>query len=346
MKKKLTILFGILSMEVFTPNAHSYYFTESETCVPLDLRNDFELKMRNQGDISWCYAHAAADYLQFIHRIPVQISAADIAIKYNLRRWPRFRKWLMGDAVPETGFIRDAILDIDSIGYCPEEYFPSETWTKRFLIGEFAGKKIEVPIKNALKDFMTLVEQVREGFFLAPKEIPFVFEFKGISEDQFMEVLFRQETGDSLQELRSLACGSHRVPFSKNIKFLSREWRGRNSFHHINESLDSRMPVTVDFFYGLLENVDYYEYSVSELHTALLMGRRFHATNGECQYLIKDSYGSDCSQYDPRHECEGGYLWINESDLFGAMTSLVRVLDFDTGFSGTVQQRQDESSVR
>lgn len=342
MKKTLILLCNILFLVTSAPEAHSYYFTESLDCSPVDLRSDFQLKMRNQGDISWCYAHAAADYLQFIHRIPVQISAADIATNYNQRRLPRFMKWLKGDVVPETGFIRSAIYDVDSTGYCPEEYFPSETWTKRYLYGELAGKKIQVPMKQALTEFMALVEQVNEGIFLAPVEIPYVFEFKGLSDEQFMEVLFHREAEDAFQELRSVACDRHRVPFPKNISQIEREWRGKNTFTHINESLDQRMPVTVDFFYGLLENLDGYHYSISDLHTTLLMGRRYHSENRECQYLIKNSYGTDCSQYDPRHECEGGYIWINESDLFGAMTSFVRILEFQPGFNGTVQQKQDE----
>ena len=145
-------------------NAYSFYTTGQEGCSTVDLRSTFPLKMRNQGDVSWCYAHAAADYLQFFHRIPTQISAADIAVNYNKRRWPRLLKLLRGGVVPETGFIRSAIFDISSIGYCPEDYFPSETWTKRILVGEHAGETVQVPLEKAVKEIFNLVHHVEAGF--------------------------------------------------------------------------------------------------------------------------------------------------------------------------------------
>jgi len=57
------------------------------------------------------YAHTAADYLQFYFKLPIQISAADIAVEYNERLWPRILSWFRREDVPQSGFIRAALWD-------------------------------------------------------------------------------------------------------------------------------------------------------------------------------------------------------------------------------------------
>jgi hypothetical protein len=281
--------------------------------------------MRDQGGISWCYAHASADYLQFYNRIPVQISAADIAVNYNLRRWPRFLRWIMRNVVPETGFARSAIWDISQVGYCPEEYFPSETWTKRIMTGKHEGETVQVPIGKAVEEIVAMVEQIKKGFYLIPADIPFVYEFKGINHQEFYEAVFKESTATVLDEIRSAACDAHRKPFPKTIADIGMGFKGKKAFQRINKILDQHQPLTVDFFYGFLENIDHYKIRVSQLHTTLLMGRRFDSVQNECRYLIKNSYGSDCSAYDRRHQCENGYVWVSENSLYDAMTSYVYI---------------------
>ena len=79
MKKfKLTALLLLLT----TPAsfAASYYPTPENECTPIDFRETLKLKMRNQNKLSWCFAHAASDYLQYAYHLDEQVSAADVAI--------------------------------------------------------------------------------------------------------------------------------------------------------------------------------------------------------------------------------------------------------------------------
>jgi len=297
--------------------------------------------MRDQGDISWCYAHAAADYLQFTNRIQVQISAADIAVTYNKRRWPRFLRWIYGSVVPETGFIRSAIWDISEIGYCPEEYFPSDTWTKRIMIGENKGQTIQMPLLKAVKEITDMVANIKKGIYLIPNDLPFVYEFKDMTHEQFYDAVFVNSTGNVLDEIRSASCDAHRKPFSKEIGSIMMNFKNSNSFAQMNQVLDSKNPLTVDYFYGFLNNIDSYKKTVGELHTTLLMGRRFNEASQECQYLIKNSYGPDCAEYDKRHTCEAGYVWVGESSLYDAMTSFVYVSESHDVTTQTASQIQD-----
>ncbi len=340
MIKQAALLSSLLFCLGFS-NAHAFYFTQEQRCSPIDLRNEFALKMRNQGDISWCYAHASADYLQYINRIPVQISAADIAILYNQRRWPRLVRWLIGGRVPETGFARSAMYDISEVGYCPEERFPSETWTKRITQGVQAGLTQQVPIKTAIDDLYRLAEGVSQGIYRKPADFPFVFDFKGVTQQEFVEAVMVNPE-DVLNEIRSTACDRVRMPFALLPNDIRMEFKGKNAFTQINRVLDRHQPVTIDYFYGFLENADDYSYSISDLHTTMLMGRRYDASSGECQYLIKNSYGTSCKEYDRRHQCEDGYVWVSELSLFGAMTSFVYFSSTQDQFSGTAPQKQDD----
>lgn len=314
--------------------AQAFYVTDVSECSTIDLRNEFPLAMRDQGSISWCYAHSSADYLQFYFKIPTQISAADMAIQYNLRWWPRLLQWFGRQNVAQTGFARTVMADVLESGYCPEKYFPSEKWKKKITTGSRSGETELKPIQDAVDDLMDLRHQVEMGLYLNKSELPYTYEFASLSSDQFYEILARSTSKTLLNNLRLAACEGHREPFPGKINHIGMRLRGRHTFERINAVLDTHTPLNVDFFSGVLENADRFSYSLGSLHTTLLMGRKANAVTGECQYLIKNSYGPTCEGYDSRHECEAGYVWVNESLLYRALTSYVYISDVLVDDSG------------
>jgi hypothetical protein len=323
-------------------DASAYYLTTATRCPTVDLRNEFSLKMRNQGDISWCYAHAASDYLQFQFKVEDQISAADVAIRYNLRPWPRLARWLTGNTVPQTGFIRNSIIDAVNEGYCPESVFPSESWTRV----DQAGVATQVNLKAAIEDLFRLQENIHHGIFKNASELPYSYVFKTVSKETLFDILNHSTSKQMLNELRITACEKDRKPFNGSINQIGMHFRGRNVFNRINDQLDSKQALTIDFFYGVLNNATHFKRGLGELHTTLLYGRRFDETTSECQYLIKNSYGSDCTEYDSRHTCEGGYVWMNESYLYRALTSYVYFSQshLDESNGSQIQGDQDDES--
>ena len=301
-------------------SAYAYYPTTEADCSSVDLRKVFPLKMRDQGDIGWCYAHTAADYLQYYFKIPDQISAADVAIRYNNRLWPRFTQWITRKNVAETGFVRKAIYDSLSEGYCAEEYFPSETWVRidRDAAGDGAQDRL---LSEAIDDLFALQKNIQQGFFIEASELPYYYRFKELSKEKLFTLLQSTSPNQLLNELRIEACAGHRVSFVEGMDGVSMTFRGPHAFQNINSALGQGMPVAVDFFSKMLNDLDHYHRSLSSLHTTLLLGRRFNSDQQECQYLIKNSHGTDCTPYDSRLECQAGYLWVDESSLYGAMVS-------------------------
>ncbi len=303
-------------------NAQAYFATTAQECTRVDLRETFPLKIRNQGNIAWCYANAAADYLQYVYKLPEQISASDIAIQYNLRKWPQFRKWITGGTVGETGFIRSAMRDALEAGFCPERDFPSYRWNKVNLSGKDAGKTEKIEIIDAIDDLSKLQELVRAGIYKSSSDLPYRYDFAQLSADAFFQVLKGSKKSELLNALRLAACEKTRKSFPFEIASIAWIFKGPHAFEHLNAQLSRQMPATVDYFHGVLEDEDIFKLNVSELHTSVLFGRRFNTLTNECQYLIKNSEGRRCSSdYDPRNDCEGGFLWVSERALYRAMVS-------------------------
>jgi hypothetical protein len=81
--------------------------------------------------------------------------------------------------------------------------------------------------------------------------------------------------------------------------------------------------MAIDFFSGIFDDYSHYKRKLDDLHTVHLYGRKFDPGTQECVYLMKNSYGEDCSRYDPRIQCERGYLWFPENRLYPTLTSVL-----------------------
>jgi len=303
--------------------------TPESECTPVDLRDDFPVKMRNQNGISWCYAHAASDLLQFTYRIPVQISAADIAINYaesDVSKVITFFKRIFSAGAraepPQTGFIKKAIKKTLPEGYCPEEFLPSEHWTR---VDAKSGQRSRTGILDAILDSYAIQKKVRSGAIRSPEELDHYYEFPHVNRDQFFDLVRNSRKASFLYRLRGLACSGERRPYPSVQLDLDFQVSGRRVFKKINPALGSRTPVGLDFFSGIFDDYEHFKKKIIDLHTVLLYGRRFDAGLKECVYLMKNSYGEDCSQYDPAIKCEKGYLWFPESRLYRSMVSILRV---------------------
>ncbi len=293
-------------------------------CSFVDLRPKAALQMRNQGDISWCYAHTAADLLQFASGFSEPVSAADIAVQYNKGLWPRFYRWVNGTLVPETGFVAIALRKAAESGSCRESDFPSDFWV-RVDSGQGAPKLGKKTLNVAISEILDLQRLVRSGIFKASAELPFHYEFPGVGREEFFSVLKNNPRQQVLEGLREKACDGNRSPYPFGIESITMHVRGPGMFRRFHEDLESGRPLALDYFYGVLENSSRIKKRLADLHTSIVLGQRFDPASGECQYLIKNSYGESCGSYDPKWECQGGYLWIGEGALREASVSYVRL---------------------
>jgi hypothetical protein len=337
-------IYFIPALSVASPFSATTFYTPTskENCSTVDFNTVTAIqnwKHREQDGLEWCYAHTSADFLQLQFRLPEQISSADIAIRYNLSWMPQIKDWAfdlgrkrnpesttddpegkMTDPIPldppQTGIAKWAMENTLAEGYCPESAFPSDYWLKVFP----DGKTQSVHLRSAIRDSLKLVLNYSQNSS-SPAFLPYTFQFQNVSPEQFTKLVLRSDTGNFLDQLRQAACEGQRksVVNSQRIRMFP---KGPWSFERINWVMSLHQPVVIDFFYDVLLNVDHYKRTIPYLHTTLLMGRRWNETGQECEYEIRDTYGTDCSPYDRRLTCRLGQIWISESQLKPALVNV------------------------
>jgi hypothetical protein len=294
----------------------AYTPSRQNSCSDLKLDTSSLGKVRNQGNISWCYAFTASDMLQYTFNTPEKISASDIATNYNKTPIGKLMDLFLNYGEPhETGFNKVALIHGMKEGYCPESVFPSEEWVK---VTQDTEEKILMP--EAMKQIKEL-HQNREKLNL--ENLPFYFKFKNIDKESFLSILkSKNKLKHFYTELRAKACQDDRVDFDHQWK-VKMVFRNKNIFKRINSQLDLGRIVGVDYDSRVLKDAQNQSIKISSLHTSSIIGRRWDPKANTCQYLIRNSWGEKCERYDTRLECQEGNIWLNESMVFKNMTSIV-----------------------
>jgi hypothetical protein len=296
----------------------AYTKTLESECTPVDLRNETLGPIRNQGEISWCYAFTAADVLQHTFGLKEIISAADLAISYNTSTTGQIVDIFTNHGPPhQTGFNLIAFKMALAQGYCPEEVLPSEKWIK---VTEKNSE--EVPLSVATKEIHGLIKKKNE---LTLNNLPFYYQFKNVGKKEFLSLIKQNSPKSFYNKLRNTICKDDKMPFQGERK-VNMHLRGPQIFSSINHQLSLGHLVSMDYDARILENRNHRGINLNELHTSSLVGRRWNRVERSCEYLIRDSYGDQCTDYDPSYACEGGEVWISEKLIYPNLTSIVYLL--------------------
>jgi hypothetical protein len=200
--------------------------------------------------------------------------------------------------------------------------FPSDRWKKQVRTANGIVTE-SVSIKKAISDLQALQTWVQGQGTRSLAEAPFVYEFPTVGSDQVLKILKQESKGSWLNRLRIEACKNHRRQSPGKFRDVSMRPVSSDALSEVSRVLESGVPVNVDYFYGVLENQDQFKKTIPELHTSIVLGQKWDPSIGQCRYLVKNSYGPDCRDYDRRHQCESGYLWIGERALKSALVSYV-----------------------
>lgn len=297
--------------------AYGYIPTSQNECSPLDIRNETLGHVKNQGQISWCFAFTASDMLSYTFD-KQRISAADVALNYNESLVGRIMSTVDPNGTPhETGFTKVALIKAMKDGLCPESVFPSEKWIK-----VTNGKEEEILMPVAMKEIAELHKKRKE---LTEKNLPFYFKFKNIDAKNFLSYLQTKHLRNFYQSLRLKACENDRESFDARWK-TKMVFRNKGIFRRVNEQLELGRMVGLDYDSRILENRQHRGVKLSELHTSGIVGRRWNEERKSCEFLIRDSRGIQCTRYDQSYDCHEGQLWLGESEIYGNMTSIVYML--------------------
>lgn len=312
--------------------AGSFEKTSQESCTQVDLRNEKLPRIRDQKEVSWCYAFTAADMLAYTYNLPEMVSAADVAINYNstdLAVLMRRLRQTFGSRrdqddrdvfmmAHQTGFNKIALDRAMRDGFCPERVFPSESWVKMTKDGD-KWSETNVDLKSAMLEIYGLIKNQKK---YNAATLPFYFHFKNVeSVEDFYKLIKGKSPASFYSSLRDEVCKYDRIKFRRRFKNRM-HLKNSSMFIAINKQINRNRLVGIDYDARILSNRNNDRVSLS-LHTSSIVGRRWNDSAKACQYLVRDSHGNQCSRYDSTYECLGGQVWLSESLLYPNLTSFV-----------------------
>lgn len=269
---------------------------EQTLCAPdRNLRNKALGKPWDQGTTKWCYASAAADLLTY--KLGKRISPMDVAISYENEFWGQYLKMMSGG----SGFSKDAIQAVAKRGgACLEADLRSEDpavmdWGARIAkLADAKQKKIS-PFEAVSP--LVICEGIVPGF------VP-VFR-------QFMDAYHNTMSTEKLNILSQRSCTS-RISIEKLKVQTSAPGASPGELTKmLDEQLTKKNIASIGYNSAILLNKD--NESSEMPHESTVVGRRFNLKKRECEYLIRNSLGTEAQGYDPSYEEDQGNLWVPKS---------------------------------
>ncbi|WP_374033978.1 C1 family peptidase [Bdellovibrio bacteriovorus] len=279
--------------------AEKSYAREKQSCKPMDVSKEMG-PVRNQDSIGWCYAFAAADVLSF--KLKKKISAADIAVNYNDSLFNTGAKYVGVKAGSlEGGFPSSALEGAIEKGLCLEKDFPSED----NINGEF--QELITQIDKLGRDEITSWSAPNcEKVYQTSRRL-----FPNVSTKDLEHILKTSSRADFIDQMANRTCKQR---IKTDLK-VSSPWtfREKSLGDEIDEQLSAKNPVVLSYdAQGLGDRRDY---SQLGMHASVLVGRRFNEKSGQCEYLLRNSWGRSCGYYDPSYQCKEGNIWIPKADI-------------------------------
>ncbi len=272
-------------------------------------------KNSNQNQLSWCFAWPVADLISFHEEVPV--SAYDVAFQYHndhdVREYNSADKTVANKKTTEIGGEVHTSLKIalGSKGLCLE----SET---NYFNGDWE--------KNS--EFIKALSDSPEKFSKAICELGLtdVQPFKDIDKD-VMDILNKLSSDKKVAAFMDLVCKKRHVV--KNDYRLLNQYLGRpgvtkeKMMSRIDGLLDNNLPIAIGYDQKILDHGVNYQSEIAD-HASTLIGRKFNKKNGQCEYLIKNSWGTevDC-QHTSSVRCENGNYWVTRTSLKNNLTDIV-----------------------
>lgn len=323
-------------------------------CTTKDYRQELGAN-RNQDELSWCFAYTSADLVS--QRIGKKVSATDLAstfiladankllkspdpeVQAYLRANPDFadlitktRNFEKLDYSPEglltekgmkdTGGAEDVtIMLANTKGYCLESKFPSREKVQdkffhdvqKLLYRRYRADKMsfcsDLPVASdptsALIDPVSLAiakiyeEELDKKCRRQPLPVTLVPVMK--------------KYADSLPEYRSLI-------EKGEVKRSESEQALLDSLDH---ALDNHRVAAIGYSANLIMKPEPGDKDQHGDHSSTIVARK--QIGGTCHYLIRNTWGDNCSLYLPkfRKRCEAGNVWVSGDELKDSLYSVI-----------------------
>lgn len=271
---------------------------EKTTCGAVDLRPAMGAP-RSQDSMGWCYAFTVADLVSY--KLNQRVSAADIALSYN--------RDMLSDALRFFGTTEDqfsggyttgAFKNSKEVGYCLEKDLPSED-------NSGADLKTRLTEVDKIGRLAVQGEVNCDQFYKTARGT-----FPNVKFDDMRAILSQSSRDDYFKKLVDKTCKNRISGQKLDIQYMIN--LNDSSFgKKIDSLLSAKKPVEFSYDSTILE--DARANTGRADHSSIVVGRRFNQKSGQCEYLIRNSWGKSCGFYDSNYSCEGGNVWIPKAKV-------------------------------
>lgn len=264
-------------------------------------------KPRAQGNSRWCFAYTASDLVA--NETGILLSAFDLGVQNNEGFFHKLFRLEGG------GFIGDIIKDAKKNGACLESDLPSDD---SFFMQDF---------KLHVKDLYVLINELGTKYRNreTPKELLMILlcrmensklnilnqMFPKMNLTQIVDILQTMGNSTLFENIAKNQCRKNQDNKIKNLK-TNLDLIGGNDFSKIDAILNKGKIMGA---YIKSDSLLDYKKNGEVDHAVSIVGRRFNNQTQSCEYMIRNSWGNSCLEYDPNYECQNGHVWISEEYL-------------------------------
>ena len=286
--------------------AEESYERERKSCKPVDMSPEFGPN-RDQDSLGWCHAFTAADI--FSYKLKQRISASDIALTYNSGALNDYQRiYGKSESAFDGGMLEPAMNKSLEKGLCLEKDFPSED-----------------NINSQFKTNLDLIDRLRRGeapaMALECQEVRTAAKklFPNLNISDIRKISLATTTKDMVRRMNNATCKNR---IKAPIAIVSQVSYDKDQlFKTIDENLDQRNPLGMAYNADVLYNKA--TASSEANHASIIAGRNFNEKTGQCEYLVRNSWGAGCAQYDPTLKCKQGNIWVPKADLTKSLAQVI-----------------------
>ena len=301
-----------------------YAAQESADCSNVNVDTQYLPDNRSQDDLEWCHSYSLADLYSFYAKKKVSAfgiaaqSYQSIVLNSELDR-PNLASW-KSDPLFNFAYIAQHRNDL-----CLEENFNTSQKSAEKFSSVFTKLENSIPnieSRRCINGYNDLAANIDEATLRLINKLSgggFVTALINSKCVLKTEIPHGSLSRWDARANISVSCPyppdiDKKNPDSLNCKKEKHKAHDQVPWKMINKKLSKSEPVIVYYDASLLLKTptdpakDYRHYST-------LVGRRLNPKTQKCEYLLRNIWGTDCSQYPSRFECEEGNIWITESDL-------------------------------
>lgn len=303
--------FALVTIFVFS------WLAQGQVCADVDLRDKFP-PIWNQVNDPNCYAYSAADVAAYHFGEPVSVPW--IVLNYN-------QAWFQIFMSPLTPYHRRiggsplaALNEVGKVGFCRDRDMPTD-------LGDQSPMEAFAKVRSLANKFARLVfASADEKLSLVKSEPALKKLFPRLSDQEIISTLATESPHDALNALANKAC-VNRLNFPPSTSFgddvipILQDMLGRKRIRQkevmegVLKQIAERHPVSLGINLDVLFTADPIDSKEAD-HAILLIGSR-RMKDGQCQILVRNSWGQNCNSYDSSFDCDPatGYFWISADHL-------------------------------